>query len=115
MSSGAGDGRSESPGQALQQVKSKLAEYKRSHAFPNKAAQRGKPEWVDPVAGQGGDPGWSAKSENRSPNRVKPAVPSAAAAKAATSAYGDASDEIADIDTRLQALQDFLRDAKAAG
>ncbi|KAK3259589.1 Centrosomal protein CCDC61, partial [Cymbomonas tetramitiformis] len=78
----------ESPGRALQDVKAKLAEY--ANTGGDVAASR------DPK--KTADPRFQAEQKAKAP--------------AAGANYDDASAEIADIDSRLHALQNFLAAAK---
>jgi hypothetical protein len=110
--------RAASPGRALQQVKEKLAAYKLSTGV-----------------GTGDDTAWAnghkdlvANERERAPahrpewqpprERDRPLESRRGAGDGSDrrrhKAYDDASTDIADIDNRLQALQDFLRTAKAS-
>ena len=98
--------RAESPGQALQQVKEKLSEYKRSTASADRLSH----------ASGAQSPYQSGQHDHSKPGAVTHAATASPKRSAyAAKVYGDADSEIADIDTRLQALQDFLRNAKGKG
>jgi hypothetical protein len=117
LSSGADDnGRGESPGRALQVVKEKISEYHRTNA-----STAGK------LAGRQQQHQQARKQPLPEPASKQDMVPDlqsgqhhggdfcSGAREDRDRVYDDASDDIADIDQRLQALQDFLRSAKAAG
>jgi hypothetical protein len=132
--------RAASPGRALEQVKAKLSEYKRrteeaaaleqSTCWGSKGARscahtdRGSDDWTVSVM-----PHATAAplSDSTAPHGDSPAVANASVSRGAEGMAHEGSmvqdhgedenrettDEIADIDSRLQALQDFLRSAKA--
>ena len=102
LSSGAEpDSRAASPGRALQQVKTKISEYKRR---TEAAAAYAPPRSESDASRRGSEAG---------ADDTRIGAVGARSGGGGHEGYQDASEEIADIDTRLQALQDFLRSAKA--
>ncbi|KAG1657337.1 hypothetical protein FOA52_003760 [Chlamydomonas sp. UWO 241] len=106
--------RDSSPGRALQEIKRKLSEYVGS-------SQGSLPAGVG--AGRGGDSavagmGGAGRAAGAGSAPAQPAYALSPAASTTTSKaqlFEDTSVEIADIDSRLHALQSFLRMAKGGG
>jgi len=110
--------RAGSPGRALQDVKQRLTQYQNVRAGQQQQGARPASK-VGPGKQRTGS---SASSPSRRPAKSKaPGAYSesegeeyAGRGQGHSEAYNDASSEIADIDSRLHALQSFLRQAKAA-
>jgi hypothetical protein len=118
--------RAASPGRALEQVKAKLSEYKRrteeatwlersSASWESKAARvcGHTDDWAVSVMPQATEEGTSSADIVAADILKGNGGSAVAAERKGGDELGDTSDEIADIDSRLQALQDFLRSAKA--
>lgn len=93
------DQRAASPGRALHEVRQRLQQYTSTQA----ARQGLVPASPGGQRAQAQDGGWPAAAAAAQRARVPPTGDH----------YADASAEIADIDNRLQSLQNFLRSAKA--
>lgn len=96
---------STSPGRALQEVKNRLSSY-----MTSRSSAESQPSNLPPIhqpalgPGSGSSAAATAESQRSQQQRAPP-----------PKVFDDATTEIADIDTRLHALQNFLKMAKSSG